>query len=182
MGNSTSADQQGHDDDPFDGADTLGYRVLGVQPNSPASKAGLVSFLDFLVGAQGKMLLGSGEDLEEGDEYDDVDLPALLKEHVNQQIEFCKYYSCGKKSKKNECEATTTTCVTFSHIHPLTKTPRSFIHSFLFFPPQWSTTSRAATRDSSNSRPKKIGVAPVCWASPFVWTITLEPKNDSFAS
>lgn len=90
MGNSSSYDP-GHEDDPFDGADTLGYRVLGVQPNSPASKAGLVSFLDFLVGAKGKMLLGSGEELEEGEEYDDVDLPALLKEHVKQEIEFCKF-------------------------------------------------------------------------------------------
>lgn len=88
MGNSSSAVHD--EEDPFDGADTLGYRVLGVQPNSPASKAGLVSFLDFLVGAEGKMLLGSGEGLEEGEEYDDVDLPALLKENVNKQIEFCK--------------------------------------------------------------------------------------------
>ena len=92
MGNSASHGEHFEDDDPFDGADTLGYRVLGVQPNSPASKAGLVSFLDFLVGAEGKMLLGSGEDLEEGEEYDDVDLPALLKENVNKQIEFCKFY------------------------------------------------------------------------------------------
>ena len=97
MGNSASHGEHHHDDeDPFDGADTLGYRVLGVQPNSPASKAGLVSFLDFLVGADGKMLLGSGEDLEEGDEYDDVDLPALLKENVNKQIEFCKSCDCFK--------------------------------------------------------------------------------------
>lgn len=53
MGNSPSA---GYNDgeDPFDGIDTLGYRVLGVQPESPAAKAGLVSFLDFLVGANGK--------------------------------------------------------------------------------------------------------------------------------
>ena len=45
MGNASSADGSAGDDamlDPFDGADTLGYRVLGVQPNSPASKAGLV--------------------------------------------------------------------------------------------------------------------------------------------
>jgi len=90
MGNSASHEGD-HEDDPFDGADTLGYRVLGVQPNSPASKAGLVSFLDFLVGEQQKMLLGSGEDLEEGEEYDDIDLPALLKENVNKEIEFCKF-------------------------------------------------------------------------------------------
>lgn len=84
----------GSDDlDPFDGIDTLGYRVLGVQPNSPASRAGLVSFLDFLVGANQKMLLGSGEDLQEGEEYDDVDLPALLEENKHKPIEFCTYES-----------------------------------------------------------------------------------------
>ena len=38
-----------------------------------AAKAGLVSFFDFIVGANGEMLLGSGEGLEEGDEYDDID-------------------------------------------------------------------------------------------------------------
>ena len=48
-----------------------------MQPNSPASKAGLVSFFDFLVGANETMLLGSGEDLQEGDEYEDVDFPAM---------------------------------------------------------------------------------------------------------
>lgn len=31
-----------------------GYRVLGVQPNSPASKVGLVSFFDFIVAADGE--------------------------------------------------------------------------------------------------------------------------------
>ena len=94
MGN-TPSDEHGEVDlDPFDGVDTLGYRVLGVQPNSPASAAGLVSFLDFLVGAQEKMLLGSGEDLEPGDEYDDVDLPALLAEHKGKEMEFCKSITC----------------------------------------------------------------------------------------
>jgi GRASP55/65 PDZ-like domain len=95
MGNSSSANSNGvgnqGDDplDPFDGIDTLGYRVLGVQPNSPASEAGLVSFLDFLVGCNEKMLLGSGEDLEPGMEYDDVDLPALLEENKGKELEFC---------------------------------------------------------------------------------------------
>ncbi len=31
----------------------LGYRVLGVQPNSPASEANLVSVFDFIVAARG---------------------------------------------------------------------------------------------------------------------------------
>ena len=126
MGNSSSTDAA-HDDDPFDGADTLGYRVLGVQPNSPASKAGLVSFLDFLVGAQGKMLLGSGEDLEEGEEYDDVDLPALLKENVNQQIEFCK---CQTKGLYVEL---------IIYLDKFSHTPFCCIHV-----PQWSTISKVA--------------------------------------
>jgi hypothetical protein len=63
---------------------------LGVQPNSPASAAGLVSFLDFLVGCNGEMLLASGEGLEEGDEYDDVDFPALLKDNVGKELELCE--------------------------------------------------------------------------------------------
>jgi hypothetical protein len=100
MGNTSSnegGDGGGHDDDPydpFDGADTLGYRVLGVQPNSPASRAGLVSFLDFLVGANQQMLLGSGQDLEDGEEYDDVDLPALLEENKDKPIEFRTFIHC----------------------------------------------------------------------------------------
>lgn len=80
-------------DDPFDGIETLGYRVLGVQPDSPAAAAGLVSFLDFLVGVNGQMLLGSGADLEPGDEYDDVDLPAVLEQHKGRELEFCEYDS-----------------------------------------------------------------------------------------
>ena len=99
MGNSTSTNDGGYPDnyddddyeDPFDGIETLGYRVLGVQPDSPASAAGLVSFLDFLVGADSKMLLGSGEDLEPGQEYDDVDLPALLEEKKGKPVELCTF-------------------------------------------------------------------------------------------
>jgi hypothetical protein len=104
MGNTASsdgehngaADNNGGDNDnldPFDGSDTLGYRVLGVQPDSPAAAAGLVSFLDFLIGGNGQMLLGSGDDLDEGDEYDDIDLPGLLLEHKGTEMEFCKYQS-----------------------------------------------------------------------------------------
>jgi S1-C subfamily serine protease len=36
--------------------DAVGYRVLGVQPNSPASTGGLVSFFDFVVAANGRPL------------------------------------------------------------------------------------------------------------------------------
>mmetsp|Transcript_8254 Transcript_8254/g.24408 ORF Transcript_8254/g.24408 Transcript_8254/m.24408 type:complete len:531 (+) Transcript_8254:503-2095(+) len=71
----------------FDGIETLGYRVLGVQPNSPASKAGLVSFFDFIVGANQLMLLGSGVGLKEGDEYEDVDFPRLLRENLHKPVQ-----------------------------------------------------------------------------------------------
>ena len=91
MGNEASA----YDDpeDKFDGIDTLGYRVLGVQPNSPASSAGLVSFFDFLVGCNGRMLLGrsideEGNEIDEDDpDYDDVDFPALLRESVGIELD-----------------------------------------------------------------------------------------------
>jgi hypothetical protein len=87
MGNSAPTAEDGGEFAEFDGIETLGYRVLGVQPNSPASSAGLVSFFDFLVGANGKKLLGSGEGLEEGEEYDDIDFPALLQENKGKTIE-----------------------------------------------------------------------------------------------
>ena len=83
----------------FDGIETLGYRVLGVQPNSPASVAGLVSFLDFIVGANEQMLLGSGEHLEEGEEYDDVDFPNLLRDNIGQTVELCKFIASKTKRK-----------------------------------------------------------------------------------
>lgn len=91
MGNEASSpdyDGDGPDEfSKFDGVETLGYRVLGVQPNSPASAAGLVSFLDFLVGCNGEMLMGSGDGLEEGDEYADLDFPGLLKENAGKELE-----------------------------------------------------------------------------------------------
>ena len=59
--------------------------------SSAASKAGLVSFFDFIVGANEQMLLGSGEGLEEGEEYDDVDFPALLRENVGRPVELREY-------------------------------------------------------------------------------------------
>ncbi len=43
MGNNNSQQDSEH----------LGYRVLGVQPNSPAAQSGLVSFFDFIVAANG---------------------------------------------------------------------------------------------------------------------------------
>jgi len=43
MGNSPSVDE----------TEKVGYRVLGVQPNSPGSKCGFVSFFDFIVAANG---------------------------------------------------------------------------------------------------------------------------------
>lgn len=37
-------------DDP---SEEVGYRVLGVLPESPAAKGGLVSFFDFIIGCNG---------------------------------------------------------------------------------------------------------------------------------
>ena len=92
MGNDASSPEDDYPDEyaKFDGIETLGYRVLGVQPNSPAAQAGLVSFLDFLVGCNGEMLMGNGEGLEEGDEYNDIDFPSLLKDNVGKELELCK--------------------------------------------------------------------------------------------
>lgn len=45
MGNSNSSTE--------DDMTRVGYRVLGVQANSPAAKGGLVSFFDFIVQANG---------------------------------------------------------------------------------------------------------------------------------
>lgn len=45
MGNSNSSEE--------DSFGKVGYRVLGVQPESPASRIGLVSFFDFIVAANG---------------------------------------------------------------------------------------------------------------------------------
>jgi hypothetical protein len=46
----------------------------------------LVSFFDFIVGANHQMLMGRGAELKEGEEYDDVDFPRLLKESLNKSV------------------------------------------------------------------------------------------------
>ena len=90
MGNSESSDAH-----KFDGCETLGYRVLGVQPDSPASRAGLVSFFDFLVGANGQLLFGI-DDGSGGEYFEDVDFPSLLKSSVDQEVELCKFQGTTK--------------------------------------------------------------------------------------
>jgi len=81
----------------YSNAPTLGYRVLGVQPNSPASDAGLVSFFDFLVGSNGRMLFGGGGDDDDDDvddnnedvaeEAGDIDFVGLLQDHIGKPVE-----------------------------------------------------------------------------------------------
>ena len=39
------------------------------------------------------MLMGSGEGLEEGDEYDDVDFPQLLRENEGKELELREFFS-----------------------------------------------------------------------------------------
>jgi len=46
---------------PSDGYPTVGKRVLGVLKGSPAAKAGLVPWLDFVVGADGRLFVGDEE-------------------------------------------------------------------------------------------------------------------------
>jgi hypothetical protein len=85
MGNSDSNLAHGHlSEEHLAESETLGYRVLGVQPNSPASSAGLVSFLDFLVGCEEQMLLSNDDDVP------DVDFVQLLKDSVGKELELCK--------------------------------------------------------------------------------------------
>ena len=95
MGQSSSSINGGED---FTNVPTLGYRVLGVQPNSPASEAGLVSFFDFFVGANGRMLfhscIDSNDDPDSMDDDEDagidVDFVGLLQENVGKPVELRK--------------------------------------------------------------------------------------------
>mmetsp|Transcript_34917 Transcript_34917/g.33213 ORF Transcript_34917/g.33213 Transcript_34917/m.33213 type:complete len:321 (-) Transcript_34917:63-1025(-) len=69
MGNGPSQDE----------VEKVGYRVLGVQPNSPAAQGGLVSFFDFIVAAQGvnlRTLDGTFIDIIKGSE--DKPLPLTV--------------------------------------------------------------------------------------------------------
>lgn len=83
MGNTDSTNYEGAapSDDQLAESETLGYRVLGVQPNSPSSSAGLVSFFDFLVGCDGHMLLT---------EERDIDFVQVLKDSVGKELELRK--------------------------------------------------------------------------------------------
>lgn len=56
MGNSSSTDDKGGGDENTsteNDSQKVGYRVLGVQPQSPTSYCGLVAHFDFIVAANG---------------------------------------------------------------------------------------------------------------------------------
>lgn len=64
---------------------------MGVQPNSPASKAGLVSFFDFLVGVNGQLLFDNGTNASgDSDYFEDLDFVAIIKDNVDTELELCK--------------------------------------------------------------------------------------------
>ena len=65
----------------------MGYRVLGVQANSPAAKGGLVSFFDFIVQAHGiplRTLDGTFIDLIKASE--DKPLPLVIYNWKNKSL------------------------------------------------------------------------------------------------
>lgn len=80
MGNSTSQAE----------LESVGYRVLGVQPNSPASNGGLVSFFDFIVEANSKPLVEvDGTFIELIKESEDKELPLTIyniKNHSRRKV------------------------------------------------------------------------------------------------
>lgn len=81
---------------------TLGYRVLGVQPDSPASNAGLVSFFDFLVGSNGRMLFGGSTDEDDEGKVEmvgDVDFISLLQESVGKELELLVFNIKSQKTR-----------------------------------------------------------------------------------
>lgn len=59
MGNESSVPLPDGDEElePFMDALYCGFRVLGIQDQSPAAKAGFVSFLDFILEANGIRLV-----------------------------------------------------------------------------------------------------------------------------
>jgi hypothetical protein len=73
------------------------------------------------------MLLGSGAELQPGEEYDDVDLPALLEENKGVEVEFCTLGWCIQNKK----------------------TEAHYLY-LLFLAEQWSGTLRVKARDWSN--------------------------------
>jgi len=79
MGNSTSTEHDDENNNNTENIETLGYRVLGVQPNSPSSKAGLVSFFDFLLGCNNQMLLDENNE--------DIDFVQVLKDNIGKELE-----------------------------------------------------------------------------------------------
>lgn len=60
---------------------TAGFHVLNVQANSPGEEAGLVSFFDYIVSA-------NGADLDRENSFAEI-----LKEHVGKPVELCVYSS-----------------------------------------------------------------------------------------
>ena len=50
----------GNEQSVAEGGDTYGFRVLGIQENSPSCDAGFVSFFDFIISANDIRLVGRG--------------------------------------------------------------------------------------------------------------------------
>lgn len=68
-----------HSADEFE---KVGYRILGVQPNSPGAECGFVSFFDFIVAANGVPLLAM-----------DSTFVQLIKVIITNLFSFKKNYS-----------------------------------------------------------------------------------------
>ena len=63
-----------------DSSNKVGFRVLGVQDESPASKIGLNSFFDFIIGANGVLFndQDSNSFINTIKEFEDKDLPLIV--------------------------------------------------------------------------------------------------------